>query len=70
MVALKENEYTRDLYPAYKIFSKHYPEKESEIRQTLEWAINPIVDKEKIINFLEGFGMWVVEEDKRIFSHS
>ncbi|MGX1265521.1 putative nucleotidyltransferase [Rossellomorea marisflavi] len=58
----KEKTYTRDLYPAYQLFSSHYPEKEIEMRRAVEYAINPVRDPEEVIRFLNGFGDWIVKE--------
>lgn len=60
--------YTRDLYPSYEIFSKYYPRQEKEMRQALEWAVNPISDREAILPFVNSFGGWLTGEARRIFS--
>lgn len=67
LVMEREQTFTRDLYFCYEVFSKYYPEQESSMRQALEWAVNPIVDKEKILEFLNGFGSWMVQEARRVF---
>lgn len=54
--------YTRDLYPCYQLFSRYFPEKQSQMYQALTWAINPIDDPVKISKFLNSFGGWLVEE--------
>lgn len=65
LVITKENTYTRDLYPAYKVFSYYYPEKESDMRKALEYAITPIIDTNQLLSFLNEFGTWmVIEADK------
>ncbi|MEW4305963.1 nucleotidyltransferase domain-containing protein [Rossellomorea marisflavi] len=61
----EERTYTRDLYPAYQLFSSHYPEKEMEMRQSVEYAINPVRDPGEVIRFLNGFGDWMVTEAER-----
>lgn len=58
----KENIYTRDLYPAYKLFSKYFPEKENDMRKALEYAIIPIIDTNLLLSFLNEFGTWMVSE--------
>ncbi len=58
----KEKRYTRDLYPCYETFAKHYPEKEPEMRKALEWAVDPIADRAVLLDFLESFGKWIVNE--------
>ncbi|WJV17919.1 nucleotidyltransferase domain-containing protein [Rossellomorea marisflavi] len=61
----EERTYTRDLYPAYQLFSSHYPEKEMKMRQAVEYAINPVRDPGEVIRFLNGFGDWMVKEAER-----
>lgn len=65
LVIVEENTYTRDLYPSYKLFSKHYPQKENEMRKALAYAINPISNSEEIVEFLNHFGEWLVHEAER-----
>ena len=67
MVAERANAYSRDLYPSYKIFSQYYPEKETEMRRALEYALNPTGDKTEALKFIKNFGDWIVEEDNRVF---
>ncbi len=62
LVIVQEQSYTRDLYPAYKLFSKHYPEKEQEMRTALWYAINPLLNSEEVLRFLNHFGSWMKEE--------
>ncbi|GGJ95583.1 hypothetical protein GCM10007063_17570 [Lentibacillus kapialis] len=62
LVIVQEQAYTRDLYPAFKLFSKHYPEKQQEMRTALWYAINPLSDSEEILGFLDCFGNWMKEE--------
>lgn len=60
IVMEKEGVYTRDLYPCYKIFSKHFPEKERSMRTALELAINPSSDLQEVSRFLDDFGPWII----------
>lgn len=62
LVIVQEQSYTRDLFPAYKLFSKHYPEKEQEMRTALWYAINPLSNSEEILKFLDHFGSWIKAE--------
>lgn len=62
LVIVQEQSYTRDLFPAYKLFSKHYPEKEQEMRTALWYAINPLSSSEEILKFLNHFGSWIMAE--------
>jgi hypothetical protein len=61
--------FTRDLYPCYEIFSKYYPQKEPEMRRALEWAVEPISDRQAILQFLSSFGAWLAEEARYKFSN-
>jgi hypothetical protein len=63
----EEKTFTRDLYPAYEIFAQHHPDQAKNMEQALHWAINPEADPKKVLEFLEGFGTWVVEEAEKIF---
>ncbi|MFJ6208637.1 nucleotidyltransferase [Lysinibacillus sp. NPDC092081] len=62
LVITKENIYTRDLYPAYKLFLEHFPEKEKDMKKALEYAITPIIDTNVLLSFLNEFGTWMVSE--------
>ncbi len=65
LVIVQEQSYTRDLYPAYKLFSKHYPEKEPEMRTALWYAINPLSSSEETLKFLDRFGRWIESETEK-----
>ncbi|SES79164.1 hypothetical protein SAMN05216389_102192 [Oceanobacillus limi] len=65
LVIEKEHRYTRDLFPAYKVFSKYYPEKESNMKLALKYAINPVGNPNNIIDFLEEFGNWMINESEK-----
>ncbi|MCA0988417.1 nucleotidyltransferase [Guptibacillus algicola] len=60
LVIEREQTYTRDLYPAFELFRKHYPEKEVEMRRALHFAVNPPKEIEAILAFLDGFGDWMI----------
>jgi hypothetical protein len=60
----RDQTYTQDLYPSYEIFSEYYPEKQEEMRQVLELAVNFADDREKILEMIDGIGQWVVDEAK------
>lgn len=55
----EEKTYTRDLYLCHEVFARHHPERKAEIRQALEWAVNPTEDVAVLSRFLEDFGKWV-----------
>ncbi|PDY46840.1 nucleotidyltransferase [Bacillus pseudomycoides] len=58
----KEGLYSRDLYPAYELFSKHFPEQEQNMRKAMQYAVNPIDDITEILSFLELLGDWMIKE--------
>jgi hypothetical protein len=65
LVIEEENQYTRDLYPAYKIFARYYPEKEPEMKQVLQYAIEPVENPKEIINILDKMGNWMINESEK-----
>jgi hypothetical protein len=62
LVMVREQAYTRDLYPSYEVFSKYYPNKEKEMKKALELAINPIDDRNSLLQFLDSFGGWLISK--------
>jgi len=58
----RERLYSRDLYPAYALFSKHFPEQEKNMRTALQYVIEPIKDIEEILSLLDMFGDWLIEK--------
>lgn len=66
LVMEKDQSYTRDLYPSYEIFSKYYPEKEREMHNVLEMAINPTDDASETLKMLQGIGLWAVSEASKM----
>ncbi|WP_077325018.1 nucleotidyltransferase [Virgibacillus siamensis] len=60
LVIEEEKQYTRDLYPAYQLFSKHYPDKEPKMRQALLYAIAPIANTKELTGFLEQVDEWLI----------
>ncbi len=65
LVIEEEHQYTRDLFPAYKAFSKYYPEKENELRQALKYAIKPSRNADEILVFLNEMGNWMINEAEK-----
>ncbi|EJQ12696.1 nucleotidyltransferase [Bacillus cereus] len=57
----REGVYSRDLYPAYVLFSKYFPEQEKNMRKALQYVIEPINDINEILLFLNTFGEWLIE---------
>jgi hypothetical protein len=52
-VMIKDQSYTRDLYPNYLIFSNYYPEKEADMKLALTLAINPTSDIIEILKVMD-----------------
>ncbi|EJS68110.1 hypothetical protein [Bacillus cereus] len=63
----REGLYSRDLYPAYELFSKHFPKQEKNMRKALQYVIEPINDINELILFLDTFGEWLIERVERNF---
>jgi len=64
----REQAFSRDLYPCYKLFSKYFPDQEPAMEKALDLAINPTSDANELINFLDNFGVWIVNQQKAKFS--
>lgn len=66
LVMDREQRFTRDLYPCYQSFAKHYPQKQGEMYRALELAVNPISSPEAE-DFARNFGEWLAKEaDERM----
>ncbi|UOQ84387.1 nucleotidyltransferase [Gracilibacillus salinarum] len=65
LVIEKEHKYTRDLFPAYKLFSDYYPEKESAMKQALKYAIEPVEDPKELVDYLNKMGPWMTKEAEK-----
>lgn len=66
----KEGLYSRDLYPAYELFNKHFPEQEQNMRKALQYAVNPIDDIMEITAYLDNFGSWMIKEANYYLNNS
>lgn len=64
----RSKRYTRDLYLCYKDFSEYYPEKEALMREVLDLALNPISDKEKILEIKNQITPFLLEEAKKVLN--
>lgn len=62
LVLEQVGKFSPDLYICYRDFSKYYPKKEQEMRQALDWFLNPILDKKILNNFVNQFGSWLLQE--------
>ncbi len=63
----RSQKYTRDLYRCYETFSEYYPEKEAEMREVLDLALNPTVDKNKMKEIMENIGTFLLSEIPKYF---
>jgi len=68
LVMDKEQVFTRDLYPSYELFSKHFPEQESKMKMALNYAINPTENVLELTDFLDDFGVWMEEQVEAKFA--
>ncbi len=62
LVAERDRAFTRDLYYCYEAFSRHYPGREHEMRQVLEWAINPTDSLAEARRLAQHLGGWMAAE--------
>lgn len=60
----KEKKYTKDLYTCYRTFAKYYPDKEIFMRKAYYLLHKPTKDYNELIEFLSGFGKWLVYVSK------
>ncbi len=68
LIMEKENSHTRDLYPCYELFSKHYPVYKSEMYEALVLSIYPTDNIQKIINTIESLEGILLEETGKIIA--
>ena len=66
LIIEKEQQFTPDLYLCYKTFSKYYPTKETQMRQALDYFLNPITDLKTLEIFINQFGNWL---EKQLQNH-
>jgi hypothetical protein len=60
LVLEQEQAYTRDLYPCYVAFIRHFPALEPQMKHALEQAIAPSDTKQELAQFLNSFGAWII----------
>lgn len=66
LVMEKDGRYTNSLYFCWRSFSEHYPEKEQDFRQALDWYLNPIANKDVLMSYLKEHGEWLYKEACRL----
>jgi hypothetical protein len=62
IVMLREQKWTRDLYPCYRSFSKYYPERDAQMLDALRLALNPVDRRNEIVGFAQRFLPWLEDE--------
>ncbi len=62
LVMEKEQCFTRDLYPCYERFSKHYPEKQEEMYELLKLAVYPVGDAKVIMEKVDSMADFLLKE--------
>ncbi len=65
LVMEREQGYTRDLYPCWVGFSRHFTEESMAMRQALSLALNPTSDKQQICNILNTIGSVVARRARQ-----
>jgi len=66
LVMEDEQAYSRDLYPCYELFSRHYPEKEAAMRRALKQALFSAEDEADFAAMRDDIGPWLAEQlDKK-----
>ena len=63
-----ENFLILDITPEIsRIFIKKYPKQKEAIEKTYSYTQNPPENKEEMLDLLNTFGSWIIEEDKKVF---
>ena len=62
LVLARTHRFSPDLYPQYRAFSEFYPQREANMRRTLELAINADFRSPDDDSLLSEFGPWMVGE--------
>jgi hypothetical protein len=70
LVMHNEQYFTRDLFPCYQGFARHYPRMECAMKQAAEYSLFPPVDRRVISQVLGNFGAWLIDTIHTINTHS
>ncbi|WP_126147087.1 hypothetical protein [Synechococcus elongatus] len=62
LVMEREQAYTRDLYPCYVGFARHYPEQAGAMYKALELAIAPSRHRAGLLLFLQQLGPYLLQQ--------
>ena len=66
LVLVRENKFTRDLYCCYESCSKYYPEKEKDLKETLNFSLNPSDRVDIWLPLVERMNNWIVDEKRKV----
>jgi hypothetical protein len=61
LVMAQENTYTRDLYPCYRAFARHYPDRAATMALAARLAIAPSAHRAGLLAFWQEFLPWLLE---------
>ena len=65
LVMVDEVVHTRDIDVSVSYFLKHYSDQEREIRQAVDFIVSPTDSASEILDFLDTFGAWLIDECDR-----
>lgn len=68
LVMEREHAYTRDLYPCYLGFARHYPDQTSTMYKALELAIAPSQNRAGLLLFLQQLGPYLLQQIDELMS--
>lgn len=66
----REQVFVRELYPCYALFSKYYPGKQAQMRQVLEYALNPVDDLAEVCELIEDMTSFLSQEAQKVLVES
>ncbi|GAB4361886.1 MAG: hypothetical protein Fur0042_31370 [Cyanophyceae cyanobacterium] len=61
LVMAQDNAYTRDLYPCYRAFARHYPDRAASMALAARLAIAPSAHRAGLLAFWQEFLPWLLE---------
>ncbi len=65
LVMKKEQCFTRDLYPCWELFSKHYPSKSEAMKEVLQLAVFPTSNVEQIWKVITSINDFLISEKEK-----
>lgn len=67
LVMEREQAYSRDLYPCYEMFSRHYPAYEPQMKHVLELALWPTDDRDELAEAVGAIRPLLLSELERLY---